>query len=83
MPEEKYYRCGNWTRNTKIRFTDVPVDNVGMGPWWKPWQRLKTEVVMVNFCTINIGVFGGIPEVEYGTDEEVARDRLRERFGPK
>jgi len=66
--ETKRYRYGNWHRS-----------NNSPGPL--PWQRIATPV-----CTHDTWPFPdvpvGPPELQYATDEEVARDRLRERFAP-
>jgi hypothetical protein len=83
MPKEKCYRYGNWTRNTQLRITDEPHDTPG--PWYLPWQRTREEIVSgpANWGAGAAHFLVAPPEIEYATDEEVARDKLRERFGPK
>lgn len=79
---EKRYRYGNWERNKMVFFTDDPDVLFPVG--WKPWQRTRRELVEHGpndtwpFDTVTIA---GFVEIEYGTDEEVARDMLHQRFG--
>jgi|GEM_PF-5879586 len=66
MTIEKRYRYGKWERNTTR---------------WKPWQRTKRQLAYNDrWPYLDIPV--GPEETEYGTDEDVARDALRERFEP-
>jgi len=78
MTNKKRYRYGKWTRNTRLRITDEPHDTPG--PWFRPWQRTRWQVV-TNDTGWPFGEGVGPAEIEYGTDEEVAHTTLRERFG--
>lgn len=79
---KRYYRYGKWERNKQMRITDELCADMGSG--WKPWQRTVTEVRMNDTWPYNMVHYavGGVMDIEYATDEEVARDRLRAAFGP-